>query len=198
MEFVVLFAIVFGINLLPAFAPPTWSIIVLYGLNSDLPLEGIVLTGALAAALGRFTLAHGFRAFASVLSDKTRRNLAAVRAAFDRNRKGGIVALALFAVSPLSSAQLFAAAGLARVPLVAFTAAFFTGRLLSYSFYAASANVLKHSSLGDSLREGFSSPLGIAVQVALLLALVAFARIDWERILGPAPGDANARDAEGR
>src|SRR5687768_10680557 len=133
MEFVILFAIVFGINLLPAFAPPTWSIIVLYGLNSDLPLEGIVLTGALAAALGRFTLAHGFRAFASVLSDKTRRNLAAVRAAFDRNRKGGIVALALFAVSPLSSAQLFAAAGMARVPLVAFTAAFFAGRLLSYS-----------------------------------------------------------------
>ena len=44
-------------GLLPAFAPPTWSVIVLYGLNSDLPLPGIVATGALAAACGRFALA---------------------------------------------------------------------------------------------------------------------------------------------
>lgn len=186
-EYAVLFMVVFGINLLPAFAPPTWSVIVLYGLNSDLPLPGIVATGALAAACGRFALAHGFRAFSGVLSQKTRRNLAAVRAAFDRNKRGGVIAIALFAFSPLSSAQLFAAAGLARVPLLAFTVAFFAGRLVSYSIYAASAHALQQSSLGQAFRDNFSSPLGIAIQVALLLALVAFARIDWERILGPAP-----------
>lgn len=35
----ILFLVVLGINLLPAFGPPTWSIIVFYGLNSDLPLN---------------------------------------------------------------------------------------------------------------------------------------------------------------
>ncbi len=193
VDLAVLFAVVFAINLLPAFGPPTWSVIVLYGLNSNLPLVGIVATGALAAACGRFALAHGFRAFAGVLSQKTRRNLAAVRAAFERNQRGGIIALALFAVSPLSSAQLFAAAGLARVPLLAFTAAFFAGRIVSYSIYAGSAQALQHSSLGQAFRDNLSSPIGIVIQVVMLLALVVFARIDWERILGPAPENAGPK-----
>ena len=193
MEYLILFGIVFGINLLPAFAPPTWSIIVLYGLNSDLPLPAIVGIGALAAATGRYSLARGFRVFGHRLSGKTRRNLAAVRAAFERNKRGGLIALAAFAFSPLSSAQLFAAAGLAAVPLLAFTAAFFAGRLVSYSIYAASAKALQHSSLGDSFGEVFSSPLGIAIQVLLLAALVAFTQINWERILGPAPESAETK-----
>ena len=193
MEYLILFGIVFGINLLPAFAPPTWSIIVLYGLNSDLPLPAIVGIGALAAATGRYSLARGFRVFGHRLSGKTRRNLAAVRAAFERNKRGGLIALAAFAFSPLSSAQLFAAAGLAAVPLLAFTAAFFAGRLVSYSIYAASAKAVQHSSLGDSFGEVFSSPLGIAIQVLLLAALVAFTQINWERILGPAPESAETK-----
>ena len=193
MEYLILFALVFAINLMPAFAPPTWSIIVLYGLNSDMPLPAIVIVGALAAASGRYWLARGFRAFGHRLTGKTRRNLDAVRAAFDRHRRGSLLALAVFALSPLSSAQLFAAAGLAAVPLLAFTAAFFCGRLVSYSFYAASAKALQHSTLGESFGEVFSTPLGIAVQVLLLAALVAFARIDWERILGPAPEHAEKR-----
>ena len=193
MEYLILFGIVFGINLLPAFAPPTWSIIVLYGFNSDLPLSAIVGIGALAAACGRYGLARGFRVFGHRLSGKTRRNLDAVRAAFERNKRGGLIALAAFAFSPLSSAQLFAAAGLAAVPLLAFTAAFFAGRLVSYSVYAASAKALQHSSLGDSFGDVFSSQLGIAIQVLLLAALVAFTQINWERILGPAPESAETK-----
>lgn len=194
MEYLLLFAIVLGINLLPAFGPPTWSIIVLYGLNSSMPLVAIVLVGALAAANGRFLLAHGFRLFGGYLSQKTRRNLAAARAAFERRKRNGIFALALFAVSPVPSAQLFAAVGLAGVPLLAFTAAFFSGRLVSYSIYAGSAKALESSSLGGAFRDSFTSPLGIALQVVLLAALVAFARIDWEKIFGPAPENAGPDD----
>lgn len=185
-NYLILFAVIFGINLLPAFGPPTWSIIVLFGLNSDLPLVGIVVTGALAAALGRFTLAHGFRLLAKYVSQKTRRNLAAVREAIMSRKRHGIAGLALFAVSPLPSAQLFAAVGLAGVPLAGFTVAFFSGRLVSYTIYAGSAALIEHSSTGDAFRESFSSPVGIAVQILLLGALVAMMRINWEKVLGPA------------
>ena len=195
MEYLLLFVIVFGINLLPAFAPPTWSIIVLYGLNSDMPLTAIVVVGAAAAALGRFTLAHGFRLFGRYLSQKTRRNLAAVRAAFERRKRSGLLALVLFAFSPIPSAQLFAAVGLARVPLVAFTIAFFSGRLVSYSIYAGSAKALEQSTFGDTFRDSPSSPLGIALQGVLLVLLVVFARIDWEKRLGPAPEYADENEA---
>lgn len=60
-DYLILFAIVLGVNLMPAFGPPTWSVIALYGLNTNLPVEPLVLTAAIAAALGRFILAQGFR-----------------------------------------------------------------------------------------------------------------------------------------
>ncbi|HEY5711637.1 MAG TPA: hypothetical protein VIT38_07060 [Allosphingosinicella sp.] len=180
----ILFAIVLGVNLLPAFGPPTWSVIVLYGLNSQLPWPVLVLTAALAAALGRFLLAHAFRLLAGRLSAKTRSNLKAARAALEKNRRNAILALGLFALSPLPSAQLFEAAGLAGVRLFGFTAAFFAGRLVSYSIYAFTAHEIGRSSLGDAFRESLTSPVGLAIQVAMIALLVAFARIDWAKRLG--------------
>lgn len=186
LAYLLLFAIVYGNNLLPAFGPPTWAIIVLYGLNSNLPMPGIVVVGALAAASGRYTLAHGFRLLARFVSEKRKRSLAAARAAFERRKRNGLMALALFAVSPLPSAQLFAAVGLAGVPLLSFTLAFFSGRLVSYSIYAGSAKALEGTSWGQTLQDQMASPLGIALQVVMLALLVAFARIDWEKHFGPA------------
>ena len=185
--YVVLFAVVFALNLMPAFGPPTWSVIVLFGLNTQMPVPGVVLVGALAAALGRFTLAHGFRLLAKYVPQKTRRSLAAVRATFERRRRHGLAALALFAVSPVPSAQLFAAVGLAGIPIATFTAAFFAGRLVSYSIYAGSAELIAHSSMGDVFRDSLSSPVGIIIQVILLIGLVLLLRIDWEKRFGPAP-----------
>ena len=49
-EYLIFFALVLGVNMLPAFGPPTWSIIALYAFNSDLSLAALVGTGALAAA----------------------------------------------------------------------------------------------------------------------------------------------------
>ena len=183
VPYLVLFAVVLGVNLLPAFGPPTWTIIVLYGLNSNMPAWLIVPIAALAAASGRFLLANAFRLLANHVSQQTKKNLKAAREAFARNRKGGIAALGLFALSPVPSAQLFEAAGLAGVRLMPFTAAFFAGRLVSYSIYAASAKGIQQSSLGDAFREGLTSPIGFALQVAMIAGLVALARIDWEKLL---------------
>jgi hypothetical protein len=87
--YLLLFAIVLAVNLMPAFGPPTWSIIVLYGINSELPLPAIVVTGALAAALGRYGLALAFRLLRSHMSPRTRDNLEAARAALEKNRGRG-------------------------------------------------------------------------------------------------------------
>jgi uncharacterized membrane protein YdjX (TVP38/TMEM64 family) len=160
IEYLILFAIVFGVNLMPAFGPPTWSIIVLYGINSNLPVVEIVLVAAAAAALGRFVLANAFRFLGQRVSQKTRDNLAAAREAFERNRRNAILGLGLFALSPVPSAQLFEAAGLAGVRLAGFTAAFFLGRIVSYSIYAYSAE-----------------------QIVMIAGLVALTRIDWRALL---------------
>ncbi|GAA0271164.1 hypothetical protein GCM10009127_09160 [Alteraurantiacibacter aestuarii] len=184
-EYLLLFAVVFAINLMPAFGPPTWSVIVMFGISSNLPLVGLVLTGAFAAALGRYLLAHGFRLLANYVSQKTKANLAAARAAFERRSHRGILALGLFALSPVPSAQLFAAIGLAGVRIFPFTLAFFSGRLVSYSIYASSAAVIEKYTLSDAFMDGLTSPIGIGLQVLMLAGLVALARVDWAKYFGP-------------
>ena len=183
IEYLILFGLVFGVNLMPAFGPPTWSIIVLYGFNSELPVPAIVGTGAVAAALGRYCLAQGTRVLRHWLSDETRRNLEAAKESLEASKRRGILALGLFALSPLPSAQLFEAAGLTGVRLLPFTLAFFAGRLVSYSIYAGSANLVEHSTLGQTFRDTLTSPLGIGLQVVMLAALVALAKIDWAKLL---------------
>ena len=182
-DYLILFAIVLGVNLMPAFGPPTWSIIVLFGFNSDLPVPAIVGTGAAAAALGRYALAHGTRLLRHWMSDKTRRNLAAAKVALEKNRRRGFLALGLFALSPVPSAQLFEAAGLAGVRLLPFTLAFFAGRLVSYSIYAGGAKAVEHLTIGDTFRGSLTSPLGIGLQVLMLAGLVVLAKVDWAKVL---------------
>lgn len=194
--YLLFFALVLGINLLPAFGPPTWSIIALYAFNSDLPLAALVGLGALAAASGRFILGHATRALGTrFLSEKTQANLAAARRALEERRRNSLLALGLFALSPLPSAQLFEAAGLARLPLLPFTAAFFAGRIVSYSIYGFTAQTIRSTSMGDVLREEIASPLGIALQVAMLGAVVLLAKIDWRKHL--TSRDRNAAERAG-
>ena len=182
-DYLVFFALVLCINLMPAFGPPTWSVIALYALNSNLELALLVLIGALAAALGRFLLGHATRLFGNrFLSERIQSNLKAARAALEKRRRNTVLALGLFALSPVPSAQLFEAAGLARLPLLPFTAAFFAGRLVSYALYGYAAAGIRSTSLGDAFVEQFSNPLGIALQVAMLVGLVLLARIDWSKL----------------
>jgi membrane protein YqaA with SNARE-associated domain len=181
-QYLLVAAVVLGINLLPAFAPPTWAVLVLFRLSSHVSVVPLVLVGALAAASGRFLLATLSRRFRSRLSTTRRANLEAARDLFAGSRAKGAAALVLFALSPLPSAQLFIAAGLLDVTLVPLTAAFFTGRLVSYSVYVAAAS-LADRHFGDLLRNTLTSPLGVTLQVLMLLALVGLVRVDWANVV---------------
>ncbi len=72
MQYVVLVALVFGINLLPAFGPPTWAVLVFARLSWHLNPVALVILGAMAAVAGRYLLARGARRFKGVLTPKIR------------------------------------------------------------------------------------------------------------------------------
>ncbi len=173
---------IFGVNLLPAFGPPTWAVLVFFRLNSELPAVPLVLLGALAAASGRLVLATTTRRFRPRFSAERRENLEAAEEVLVGSRGKAVAGLGLFALSPVPSAQLFVAAGLLTVPLVPLTAAFFAGRLVSYSLYVGAATAARDS-LGALLGDAFGSPFGIALQVAMLAGLVLLVRFDWTRAL---------------
>jgi uncharacterized membrane protein YdjX (TVP38/TMEM64 family) len=171
--------------LLPAFGPPTWSLIVLTMLNTNGSAPVLIVIGAIAAATGRYLLAMATRLLGDrFLSERARTNLKAAREGLEAKKRNSFLALGLFALSPLPSAQLFEAAGLARVRLLPFTLAFFAGRLVSYSIYAAAADGLRATNLGDTFKRELTSPLGIALQVAMILAIVLLMRVDWAKRLG--------------
>jgi membrane protein YqaA with SNARE-associated domain len=182
--YLVVAACIFGVNLLPAFGPPTWAVLVFFRLNSDVSAVPLVLVGALAAAAGRLVLATVTRHFRSRLSQHRRDNLAAAEHVLVGSRRKALAGLGLFALSPVPSAQLFVAAGLMSVALVPLTLAFFAGRLVSYSLYVGAASAAKDS-LGTVFTDSLTSPVGIALQVAMLVAVVLLVRVDWTKRLRP-------------
>src|SRR4051794_24194565 len=184
LQYLAVFGIVLGANLMPAFGPPTWSILVLYRFRSDLNPVALVLVGAAAAAIGRLALGYATRAIRGKLSEKRRKSLDAMRTRLEKHGRAGLVALFLFALSPLPSAQLFEAAGITGVKLPPLTIAFFIGRIASYSIYMAGASALKDTNVGDMIRKSFTSPLGIGLQLAFLAGVVLLSRIDWSKRFG--------------
>lgn len=169
-ELAIALGVVFAVNLLPAFGPPTWAVLVFFSLDFDLQAVPLVLGGALAAASGRFVLANGARALRPRLSPARLAHLDRAEAALGADRRRTAAGLGLFALSPVPSGQLFAAAGLMTVPLLPLTAAFFAGRLVSYSIYVTVATVAEKS-LGDLALDALTSPLGMALQIAMLVVL---------------------------
>jgi uncharacterized membrane protein YdjX (TVP38/TMEM64 family) len=93
--------------------------------------------------------------------------------------------LALFALSPVPSAQLFEAAGLITIRLVPVTAAFFVGRTISYSLYVGGARALSTTDTGEVLLSSLTSPWALGVEILMIVALVLLARVDWRKRLHP-------------
>lgn len=151
-------------------------------LNTGIPAVPLVLFGALAAAAGRLLLAHAARRARNRFSAERIENLAAAEEYLTGNRAKSATGLALFALSPVPSAQLFVAAGLMTVPLLPLTAAFFCGRLVSYSLYVGAASAAEDT-VGEVVGRSLGSPLGIALQLVMLAGLVLLVRLDWTRLL---------------
>jgi membrane protein DedA with SNARE-associated domain len=178
---VTVFAVVYAVNLLPAFGPPTWLLLVLFHLHWGVGVPWLVVVGVMASSLGRLCLALGARRLGQRLPDRYLARLKHARTRLMGHKGGSAAALGLFFISPLPSAQLFLAAGLLNLELVPITAAFIVGRLVSYSLYLSLATIAEHS-LGSAVGKTFGSPLAIAIQVLFLLAVLALPLIDWEAL----------------
>ena len=191
LDIALVFAVVFAVNLLPAFGPPTWTVLVALKLGLGVAAMPLVAAGALGAASGRWALARGAWQLRGRMSDKRRASLEALRTAVFERPAGAVAGLVLFALSPIPSAQLFVAAGLTGMRLGPLVLAFFSGRLVSYSLWVGAASAAG-ATLGDSLLDGLKSPAGIAAQIAMLAMLVVLLRVDWAAFLArhrrqPAP-----------
>ena len=182
---VVLFFVVFVLNVLPAFAPPTWTTMSFVGLtipNNNFILLSVV--AAIAATFGRIVLAKLSRALVRrrLLSEEARRNVDTIRLGIASRPALTFGTFLGYALSPLPSNYLFIAYGLTSLPIAFLSLPFFVGRLASYAFWIRMA-----SRVGDWLDVDVdwfeSAPYFVAYylisQLLLFPVIYAFTRFDW-------------------
>ena len=180
VRYLILGLLIFGVNLLPAFGPPTWSLLVFARLRWHFDPVLLVSLGALGSSAGRLLLGLGFRRLRFHFPARYRANLESLEARLVERRGRTVALAALFVLSPLPSAQLFCAAGLLDLRIVPLTLAFFVGRLVTYSIYVATA-VAVDAKLGSLLSQVWGSPWSIALQVLLLFALALLPLVPWRQ-----------------
>jgi hypothetical protein len=59
--------------------------------------------------------------------------------------------------------------------------AFAAGRTISYSFYVFTASSLKETNFGEIIINNLKSPYAIALQIAMIIGIVALGNIKWRR-----------------
>ena len=179
-----LFVLIFALNLIPAFAPPTWMALALvsfqYHDTSALLLAGI---GAVAATLGRLTLAKLSHRLLrrKLLSDAHRANIDVIKNRLETRTTLTVGLFLLYAFSPLPSNFLFIAYGLTGLPLLRVALPFFVGRLASYGFFILGGAVAGRRFEAASMTSGvYAVAWFIGTQLLILGALYCFTRVDWK------------------
>ncbi|MGA0857622.1 MAG: hypothetical protein ACO3P3_05600 [Candidatus Nanopelagicales bacterium] len=190
MSYLWAFLIVFAENLMPAFGPPTWLVLVYLTLGFDLEPIPLIILSVIAASIAHYILAYAFRRFRFVLPDWYRHNLENLG---DKITKHGATSWGLFVLflwSPLSSSQLFVAAGLIRqVKILPLVAAFAVGRSITYPTYIYGATLLAHTDLGRTFVSEMTSPFALIGQTLLIVAVIALGFIKWKTQSSDSPED---------
>ena len=182
-QYLLLVLVIFCFNLVPAFAPPTWSALVFFNFRYDLNPILLIFFGIIAAVAGRAGLFELFRKFRKFLPNGYLANMAKLGHYLEESKSRFLGLLAIFFLSPLSSAQLFEAAALMnRMRLKPLLLAFATGRLFSYSFYVFGSSQLKSTSIGQIIEDQITSPVAIIIQVLMILGVIALGNIDWKHL----------------
>jgi hypothetical protein len=186
LALILLFTVIFLLNVVPAFAPPTWMVFSFVGFHfPEQNGAGLAIAGALAGTLGRVTLAKLSRIVIrqKFMSEDARRNVDAIRENLQGRTKLTFGLFLLYAFSPLPSNYLFIAYGLTAMDLKLIAIPFFLGRTVSYSFWRlASAAVARKIAMDSEGTLPYFSVYFVVSQIAFLFLIYAFTRIDWHRL----------------
>jgi membrane protein YqaA with SNARE-associated domain len=183
VEWLLAWSLAVVLNVIPAFMPPTWSLLAYFHLNYAFPILPLAAVGATAATTGRGLLALASRAFgARFLSKKRQENLQSLATVLRQRKAVSVPLLLPFVLGPVPSNELAIAAGLAKVPLRPLLVIFGLARFVSYLLWVKTAATVAQS-LWDVLTPSVGSEVAVAVQIVGLLLVIALVRVDWTRVL---------------
>ena len=179
----ILFLVVFLLNIIPAFAPPTWMVFSFLGFQfpSQVGWSG-ALVGAFAAAMGRSALGKLSHAIIRNrwLGETGRENVDSFKVELEKRPKLTAGLFLFYAFTPLPSNYLFIAYGLTTLPLIRIAIPFMIGRFVSYTFWTMSGTAVSEKldlETSDGIR--YLSIYFVLTQLAFLAVTYAFTRLDW-------------------
>jgi membrane protein DedA with SNARE-associated domain len=181
--YVLLFILIFAINVVPAFMPPTWIILSFFYVNNNLLFLPTIILGVIAATSGRIVLALISKYwFKKVLPTGFYSNYQYLGKYLKGHTKLTLPIVFGYAFSPISSNSLFIMAGLSDLNLKLIAASFFIGRLISYSFWITASHQL--SNRLDTIFTGAFSNLNTFISALISMGIVIIiGRIDWRNLL---------------
>lgn len=175
------FVVVLAENLMPAFGPPTWLVLVYLTLSFGLEPVILIPLAVIAASISHWVMAHAFRRFRPRLPQKYVTNMTNLGAKLQKRSHTMWGLLLLFMWSPLSSSQLFVAAGLMpQIRILPLVGAFAVGRCFTYTTYVLGAHAFSHSDWGQSFVSEMTSPGMLAIQTLLVVGVIVLGLIRWK------------------
>ena len=184
VELLIYVVIIFTLNVIPAFAPPTWLVLSWIGFeHPQYNPFGLALFAAAAATAGRVVLAKLSRTIIRqrFMSEASRANIEVIKEAIEGHRALTAGTFLFFAFSPFASNFLFIAYGLTSSPLRLVVIPFFLGRFISYSFFVyAASEVSQRLALNGSEAKNYFGIYFVASQFLFIGVLYLFTRIDWK------------------
>lgn len=181
--YVVLGVFVLGMNMIPAFMPPTWTILVFFYLSYHLLPLPVIIIGAVATTLGRISLYFFARThILRFLPKQSQDNMAALGKFFYAKKKITIPAILMYAFLPIPSNQIYIAAGLAKIDIRIIASIFLVGRFISYSSWIATAHIAS-TSLESIFKNYYSHSNFFIAELVGFGIIYLISRVGWKKIL---------------
>ncbi len=180
IEYLIAFATVIALNVIPFLMPPTWLVLAFFHNNFAFDAAALALVGAVASTIGRFALSHLGTYFRRFTNRERKRDMALVGKAAKQHPVKSFFVTLLFSLSPFPSNVYFIGVGLARARSAAIFAGFFIGRLISYYLLIRAAQVL-FSSIEDIVASKLLQVL--LIDIAGVVFMLIFLMVDWSLLM---------------
>jgi membrane protein DedA with SNARE-associated domain len=171
-----------GVDLIPIFAPPAWTIMVFLLVKFDLNPWIVLVIGVLGSTIGRYIFSLYIPKVSSKLIKRSKHeDLEFVGEKLEGKLWTALTFVFIYSLTPLSTTALFTAAGIAKVNPVRTLPPFFAGKIVSNGIMIATGSYLASSA--GSLKESLLSPKSIIVLLLGLIVLGGLLFLDWRELL---------------
>jgi membrane protein YqaA with SNARE-associated domain len=171
----------FVVNIIPAFAPPTWIVLCMIKINRpDLDSLWLAFFGVVGSVAGRLVMYRYSAVLGHHLPQKQAENVAYFRKLVEGRKLGPFVGTFIYSLGPFPSNFLFIGSGISGVKLLPVIAGFGLGRFISYAL------CVYGSSLAYTYAAGFGIPnLRYIADIIGLLGAASIIFIDWRKRVPP-------------